>query len=286
MSPELERLIQLQDVETRAAESRKRIAETPIEIAALDAQLTASRDAVTQAKDEIAGNQGARRSLDKDISSAQQRLSKYKEQLMAVKTNAEYHAMQHQITAVEGEVAKVEEQILVSMVQADELAAKLKAAEVALKGEETRIARERAAIQADAADRQRIVDETTTARATLVAEMSRGTVDLFERVLKARQGIAVGEAAKGQCTICRVGLRPQVYNTILKNEQIVQCDHCQRILYFAGVHQRSEQGQAAFDAASTRQDHFERPSDAPDLGAPVKPAARAGRTASSKRSPS
>src|SRR5688572_20978146 len=173
MSPELERLIKLQDVETRAAESRKRIAEAPIAIAALDAKLTAARDAVTRAKDAIAANQTGRRTLDKDILSAQQRLSKYKEQLMAVKTNAEYHAMQHQITAVEGEVAKVEEQILVNMLAADEAAARLKAAEAALKSEEARIAGERKTIQTEAADKQRVLDESNRDRAALVAEMSR-----------------------------------------------------------------------------------------------------------------
>lgn len=266
MSPELERLITLQEIETRAAEARKRVAEAPIEIAALDAKLTASREAVAKAKQAIADNQTARRSLDKDVTAAQQRLSKYKEQLMAVKTNAEYHAMQHQIVAAEAEVAKVEEQILVNMMDADEAAAKLKTAEASLKSEETRIVKERSAIQADAAEKQASIDETTRQRAELVATMNRNTVELFERLLKARQGIAVGEAAKGQCTVCRVGLRPQVYNTILKNEDIVQCDHCNRILYFAGVHQRSAEGQAAFDAASSRQDHFERPSDAPAAG--------------------
>src|SRR5918993_1744134 len=169
MSPEIERLIKLQDVETRAAESRKRIAEAPIAIAALDAKLTSARDAVTRAKEAIAANQAGRRTFDKDLISAQQRLSKYKEQLMAVKTNAEYHAMQHQITAVEQEVAKVEEQILVNMMQADEAAIKQKAAEGALKSEESRIAAERSAIQADAAERQRILDQSTTDRVALVA---------------------------------------------------------------------------------------------------------------------
>jgi hypothetical protein len=51
-------------------------------------------------------------------------------------------------------------------------------------------------------------------------------------------------------------LRPQVFNTILRNDDIVQCDSCQRVLYFAGVAQRSAAGQAAIDAALARQaDH-------------------------------
>ena len=47
-----------------------------------------------------------------------------------------------------------------------------------------------------------------------------------------RNGIAVAPARDGICTICHVRLRPQVFNTVLKNEQIMQCDWCQRILYY------------------------------------------------------
>jgi hypothetical protein len=32
-----------------------------------------------------------------------------------------------------------------------------------------------------------------------------------------------------------VRLRPQVFNTVRRNEQIVQCDSCLRILYFTPV---------------------------------------------------
>ena len=38
--------------------------------------------------------------------------------------------------------------------------------------------------------------------------------------------------ANGLCTICHVRLRPQVFNEVRKNESIIQCDSCRRILYF------------------------------------------------------
>jgi uncharacterized protein len=253
MHPELERLIRLQALETRAAEARKRIADAPGEIASLDARLTASRDALAAAKQALVDNKANRGLIDKDLASAQQRLSKYKEQLMGVKTNHEYHAMQTQIEAVNTEIARTEEKILVSMLEHDEGQARLKAAEAKLKADEQSLLKERAAIQADAADKQRVLDESQKERAALVPEISRTHLDMFERVLQRRQGIAVTEAIDGICSVCRVRLRPQVYNTILRNEEIVPCDHCQRILYFSGVHQRSAAGQAALDAASTRQ---------------------------------
>jgi predicted nucleic acid-binding Zn-ribbon protein len=255
----LDLLIRLQALETRAAEARKRIADAPGEIAALDAKLTASRDAVAAAKQTVADTQSARRTFDKDLLSAQQRLSKYKEQLMEVKTNVEYHAMQHQIEAATAEVGKVEELILVNMIQSDEVNAQLKAAEAALKATEGAIVKERAGIQAEAAAKEKVLQESDAERREIVPQLERGQHDTFERVLKARQGIAVAQAVDGHCSICHVRLRPQVYNTILKNEAIVQCDHCQRILYYAGVHQRSAAGQATLEAAHARQDEHERP---------------------------
>lgn len=260
MSPELERLIKLQDVETRAAEAQRRIADAPAQIAALDAKLNASREGVAAAKQAIVDNQTRRRSLDNDLASAQQRLSKYKEQLMAVKTNDEYHAMQHQIAAMEAEVSRVEEQILINMVNADEFAATLKTAEATLKKDETTVATERAAIETEIADKRTVLAQSNQDRSAVVPEMGAGALELFERVRKARQGIAVAQAINGQCSMCHVRLRPQVYNMIIKNEQIIQCDHCQRILYFAGVREQSAAGKASIEAAESRQRDYERPS--------------------------
>jgi predicted nucleic acid-binding Zn-ribbon protein len=138
--------------------------------------------------------------------------------------------------------------MLVNMVEADEVAARLKKAEAALKAEESAIAKERKAIETEAQEMERALATSEAERGALVPQIPRATFDTFQRVLKARQGVAVAEAADGHCTICHVRLRPQVYNTIRRNDSIYQCDSCQRILYFTGVHERSAAGQAAADA--------------------------------------
>ena len=260
MLPELERLIKLQEIESRAAEAQRHIADAPAQIEALDAKLSAARETLAAAKQAVSDNQAARRTLDRDLSAAQQRLSKYKEQLMEVKTNEEYHAMQHQIAAAEGEVGRIEELVIINMVDADDVASRQKAAEAALKRDETQVAKERTAIETDVADKKKALEESSRDRGAVLPDISRGARELFDRVLKARQGIAVAPAVDGHCSICHVRLRPQVYNTIVQNEGIVQCDSCQRILYFAGVRQSSAAGQAAIEAATTRQRELEHPS--------------------------
>ena len=232
MLPDLERLIQLQDIESRAAVANKAIAEAPGRIASLDALLQSATAALAAAKQSLADNQTHRRSIDKDLISAQQRQGKYKEQLMAVKTNDEYRAMQHQIEAVAAEVLQHEERVLVSMMEADEVNAAIKKAEAALKAAQGKVASERSAIESDVKAQQDALAECNAARSRIVGALeNKNVIDTFQRIAKVR-GTAVARAEGERCTICQVRLRPAVFAEVRRNESIVQCDSCNRILYF------------------------------------------------------
>jgi uncharacterized protein len=230
--PDLERLIQLQDIESRAAVASKAIAEAPGRIASLDALLQAATATLAAAKQSLTDNQNHRRSIDKDLLSAQQRQDKYKEQVMAVKTNEQLHAMQHQIKAVGEEVGQHEERVLVSMMEADDINASIKKAEAALKAAQAKVAAERSAIENEAKTHQATLVECTASRERLVAALdNKNVIDTFQRIAKVR-GTAVARAEGERCTVCQVRLRPAVFAEVRKNESIVQCDSCNRILYF------------------------------------------------------
>jgi predicted nucleic acid-binding Zn-ribbon protein len=89
MSPDLERLVKLQHAETALAEARARIAVHPQRLAAVEARLTAARAAVDAARQTLKDNQDARRELEKNAAVYQGRVTKFKDQLSAVKTNRE-----------------------------------------------------------------------------------------------------------------------------------------------------------------------------------------------------
>jgi predicted nucleic acid-binding Zn-ribbon protein len=229
---DLQRLIELQDIESRAAVANKAIAEAPGRIAALDALLQSATTALASAKQSLTDTQTSRRSIDNDLLSANQRLDKYKDQVMAVKTNEQLHAMQHQIKAVEQEVGQHEERILVNMMKVDEITAEIKRAEAALKAAQAKVAVERAAIESESKTHHATVIECAAAREKIVSSMNnKGALETFERIAKVR-GTAVARAEGERCTICQVRLRPAVFSEVRKGESLVQCDSCNRILYF------------------------------------------------------
>ena len=75
------------------------------------------------------------------------------------------------------------------------------------------------------------IAELTSARAKVVAELTREAVALFEHVSRARKGHAMAEARDHMCTACHVRLRPQVFNDVRRGDRLVQCESCTRILY-------------------------------------------------------
>jgi predicted nucleic acid-binding Zn-ribbon protein len=44
--------------------------------------------------------------------------------------------------------------------------------------------------------------------------------------------MALSEAREGHCTQCHVRLRPQVFNDVRRNDGLIQCESCSRILYY------------------------------------------------------
>jgi len=87
MNPDLERLIALQRLDSAAYDAERRLADEPQREKELDARLEAARQAVTTAKELLVENQNARRAIEKDVALHQARLSKFRDQTMAVKTN-------------------------------------------------------------------------------------------------------------------------------------------------------------------------------------------------------
>jgi predicted nucleic acid-binding Zn-ribbon protein len=233
MSPDLERLTGLQQLDSAIAEARNKIAAHPQRLAEADLRLTEADALVDVAAQRLKDNQEARRALEKDAALYQSRLTKFKDQLAAVKTNREFTAMQHEIETAQRELGVAEEKVLERMVEADGLTADVKKTEAARVAMRKAVEAEKAAMAADVAATEISMAQAIAARAALVAGLEPRLLGLFEQVAKARKGVALSLATRdGLCAECHVRLRPTVFQQARANNAIVQCDHCQRILYY------------------------------------------------------
>jgi hypothetical protein len=232
MYPDLERVIHLQKIEDAAERARRTIADEPARQQQFAAALAAARQALEDERGRLAANQAARRDIEKELAMQQARLSKFRDQLMEVKTNREYQAMQKEIETAQHEIRKQEDRLLEQMLEFDDVTRQVKQAEDAFAREQAAIDAERAAFATQLAEASAAIGTLAAERATLAAQISPPVLALFERVLKYRKTSAVTPVRAGRCSTCQILLRPQTVNELRRNEIIYQCASCQRILYY------------------------------------------------------
>ena len=232
MSPDLERLIKLQRLASTIEEARQRIDAHPELLADADARLAEATQHVDTATARLKASQDVRRELEKQAAVYQGRVSKFKDQLSAVKTNREYQAMQHETATAEQQLSAAEEKVLEQMLEADLISADIATAEAALAAQKKKVTAEKATLEEELTAVRAAMAAATQAREALLEEMEPRLVELFAQVAKARKGIAICSTNDGLCSVCHVRLRPQVFQQVRQNDSIVQCDVCNRILYY------------------------------------------------------
>ena len=231
MNQDLKQLIRLQSIDLSIQELRTRIDKFPGISKALDEQLRSAQSGLETTKERAKNNQANRKKLEAEIGSLESKISKYRDQMMAVKTNEEYRALQHEIEHAQTAIRKIEDDILTLMMEAESGLTDIKAAETRLKEDGQKVDQERKRLtevnQRDLSALESYLKE----RKEIEASISADLIPRYERVRKARGGIAVAAARNEVCEICQVRIRPQVFQELRSNDQIIACDACQRILY-------------------------------------------------------
>src|SRR5438034_11542423 len=143
MNSDLKQLIRLQSIDLSIQELRSRVDRFPGISKALDEKLKAAQAALESSKAKAKDNHGQRKKLETEIATIEVKISKYRDQMMAVKTNEEYRALQHEIEHAQSGIRKIEDDILTLMMAAESSQSEIKAAEVRLKEDQQKVDHDR-----------------------------------------------------------------------------------------------------------------------------------------------
>ena len=232
MTSDLQSLIELQKIDARIAALRAEIAALPKHVAEIEKKLAGSKTKVDTAVAAAKADEVARKRHESDIQDQQQKISKYRDQSLNVKTNDEYRALMHEIKFAEDKIAASEDKILEIMVAADARKEFLKKADAELKADTAENEREKEEARQRTAIDEADLTELTAHRNQLRAGVTEDALRHYDRVLKLR-GSALSEVHDNQqCGACSVMLRPQVFQEVMTNQHFMSCDYCKRILYY------------------------------------------------------
>ncbi len=229
---DLQVVVRLQDLDTRAAELNGEIASLPKHIAEIERKLLGGEQKLKADQAALTANQLLRKKTEGDIQVNEQKISKLKDQMLTAKTNEQYRAFQNEIAFCETEIRKSEDRILELMSAAEPLDRNVKSAEGALKDEKKHVDAEKVTARERTAADQAALRTLMAERKELAAQIPPAVLSNYERIRKGRGGVAIAEAVEGRCSKCRITLRPQFLQELKAADKIMTCESCQRILYY------------------------------------------------------
>src|SRR5215467_5186085 len=245
MTSDLQKLIALQAIDLRITALRSEITALPKHVARIEAKLAGSKAKVDSALAAAKADEATRKKHESDIQDQQQKISKYRDQSLNVKTNQEYKALMDEVKFAEQKIATSEDKILELMLAADTRKEVLKKAEAELKADTAQNDREKEEARQRTAADEKELSELSARRNDLRASVTEDVLRHYDRVLKLR-GAALAAVHENQmCSGCSVLLRPQVFQDVMTNEQFLTCDTCKRILYYVPPPPKPEDEKAA-----------------------------------------
>lgn len=230
---DLKALVQLQSRELELERVDDEIAALEVAREASRAEITAAEAVVKQAEQDVKDALAEAKRLDLDLKSAEDVLSKFKEQMHNVKTNEQLWAIQEEIGHAETGVGDVETRILEDLEIADSL-------EVVIAEKKAELGEEKKRVDAEIVDADRTEAELVVTKAEVEAAIAEfaGQVpaDLMQRyegIRALRGGVGVAEVFEEYCLVCNTKVRPQLYVEACNLTDVMQCENCKRIIFVA-----------------------------------------------------
>ena len=233
MDAQLLTLIDLQGFDTRLAALDAEAARLPKQIEAIQASLAEAKKAAEAIKAKTDATRKDLRTKEKDLEVVTAKRTKAEGRLWEVKNNTEYSAVLSEIEAIKQEKAKGEEEILGLMEIQERLAVEGREADVRLKAREEQAQQDEAVVRKKLAAVEAELAGLRADRNSRARELPRPLLADYEKILKARSGIAVASVnASAICGGCRMSIRPQAIQELKAAQAPMLCENCGRYLYW------------------------------------------------------
>src|ERR1035441_7270560 len=208
MHSDVRAAIRLQEVDSQAAILSKEVSALPKHIAQIQTKLAGHHRRVEMDLAALVANGKERKRLEEQIQIQHQKISKLRDQMLAAKNNDQYKAFQNEIEFCEADVRKHEDRILELMAESEPLDKNVREAEKTLAEEKTEVDAEKVQAREKTAVDEKALAELKARRSRIAAEISADVFKEYERLRKARRGIAVAEVGEGRCAACHISVRP------------------------------------------------------------------------------
>ncbi|MFK5922518.1 MAG: C4-type zinc ribbon domain-containing protein [Verrucomicrobiota bacterium] len=233
MQAEIETLLIVQDRDQKISGCSKQLAHIPDDEADAKRRLQGDEKALVECKAEIQANEIEMKNLELDIDTRKESVARLKVQQFETKKNEEFRAMGVEIERYGDEVAALEDRELEFMEIGEQLKKKLAGATAALAATQVLVDEELADLESRTENLNKELADLEKERSEIATGLDEDIVEVFDRLMKNKNGVAVVALKEGQCSGCHVRVISATVVEAKAEKGLTHCENCGRIVYFA-----------------------------------------------------
>ena len=231
MKPELSVLIRLQGIDLEIRKLKAEKSKLPERFDVLNETIQQKNKEIEELKDKLADLRTRKTEVEDELELELERLKKSQQKLTAVKTNREFQALSKEIEEIKRANKAREDEILQLEEQIEELKQEVSKRKEEIDGLEKEAAAEKKHIEAGEKEYDAKIQTLTKERDQVEKEVKPDLLSRYRFLADKRAGVVVAAVDQGVCSACNMNIPPQMFNELLREERILYCPSCQRIIY-------------------------------------------------------
>jgi len=227
---EIKKLLPLQELDCQLRDMKRELEDIPARKEEEQSRLQEHKANLAEAEEAMKLEQAKIKELELEVQSCKDQIEKYRQQQMVLKSNKEFRAMETEIANVQSKIREHEDQELVLMEDVESARVSVMERRKELEAEEEAVNLDVADLDKRMAGIEGEIASIEASRSETLAEVPDDMLSRYERILT-RRDRALVPVEGGICGGCHMKLPPSVNQNILRQEDMVACDHCGRLLY-------------------------------------------------------
>ncbi len=225
-------ILDIQSIDTRRDEIRRKTERIPKEIQRLRDELDLLKKSMEQGQTDLEELKKSRLSFEGELEEVEAKLKKSKAKLNDVKSNKEYQAVLKEIDELRA-IASQKEEVVITWMEDIEIQEKECADDtVRWKKSLGEYEKEEKRVSQIMEELQKEVHSLSDRRRTLSEKADKDLLSRYEALRANLRNQVVVPVIDAICQGCHLGIPPQQYNNLIKGDSLESCPNCNRIIYW------------------------------------------------------
>jgi predicted nucleic acid-binding Zn-ribbon protein len=229
---ELSKLIDVQEIDKVILEVTQGLERLPEELKAGEAALEELKAGHAAQLQELVDLKAQHRDTEMEMTEMEEGIKTSRQRLMEIKSNIEYKAMLKEIAFKEDQRDQRETRILELLDLMGTQKGLIAELNQQIEEHEAVLVQQRQKVAAQVKILQQELGELEEKRKKLRKGVPSTLLKRYEFIRQRRNGTAITPVQEGVCLGCHMNILPQQFIDLQKGVEILQCPHCQRILYW------------------------------------------------------